>query len=311
MRDRNYYRLLCACKGSLGLTSVISHLSSSIISFYLLLPPSMKLPENIEPTLTDREVPRIKALLNEKLAQYNQHSFIEADPISIPHRYTKQADIEIMGFMAAVLAWGQRKTIINKCLELDELFHGAPHDFMLHHTDADLKTLLHFKHRTYNATDLLYFVEFLKQHYQQHESLETAFSKHLGPNDGHVGKALAGFHNYFFSLEDAPHRTRKHIPTPERGSACKRLNMYLRWMVRQDINGVDFGIWQQIKPSQLLCPLDLHVERVARKLGLITEKQSNFKTVLELTANLKLMDANDPVKYDLALFGMGVMEGIK
>lgn len=269
----------------------------------------MKLPAYIPPTLPNSEVPRIKALLDGKLMHYNKPSFIEADPICIPHRYTMQADIEIMGFIAAVLAWGQRKTIINKCLELDSLFHGAPHDFMLNHTDSDLKSLLHFKHRTYNATDLLYFVESLKHHYQHNESLETAFSRHLLPSDGHVGKALAGFHNDFFSLEDAPHRTRKHIATPERGSSCKRLNMFLRWMVRKDNNGVDFGIWTQIKPSQLLCPLDVHVERVARKLGLITDKQTNFKTVLELTANLKLMDANDPVRYDLALFGMGVMEG--
>lgn len=271
----------------------------------------MQLPQNIAPTLPDSEVPRLKALLNEKLVQYNRPNFIEADPISIPHRYTKQADIEIMGFIAAVLAWGQRKTIINKCLELDGLFHSTPHDFMMNHTDSDLKSLLHFKHRTFNATDLLYFIEFLQYHYQHNESLETAFSQHLLPTDEHVGKALAGFHNYFFSLEDAPHRTKKHIPTPERGSSCKRLNMYLRWMVRKDDKGVDFGLWQNIKPSQLLCPLDLHVERVARKLGLITEKQTNFKAVLELTTNLKLINAKDPVRYDLALFGMGVMEGFK
>lgn len=256
------------------------------------------------------EVPRLKTLLDAKLALYNQPTFIDADPISIPHRYTKREDVEIMGFITAVLAWGNRKTIINKCLELDGLFGGAPHEFMLHHTDNDLKTLLRFKHRTFNATDLLYFVEFLKHHYQHYPSLETAFSKHLLPTDGHVGKALVGFHNYFFSLEDAPQRTRKHVPTPLRGSSCKRLNMYLRWMVRQDNKGVDFGYWQQIKPSQLLCPLDVHVERVARKLGLITHKKTNFDTVQELTANLKLMDASDPVKYDLALFGMGVIDSL-
>ncbi len=261
-------------------------------------------------TLSAREVPRIKALLDTKLAEYNCPSFIELDPISIPHRYTKVEDVEIMGFLAAVLAWGQRKTIINKCLELERLFQGAPHEFMLHHTDNDLRTLTEFKHRTFNATDLLYFVEFLKHHYQQHSSLQTAFSRHLAPTDEHIGKALAGFHNDFFSLEDAPHRTKKHIPTPVRGSSCKRLCMYLRWMARKDPNGVDFGLWHDIKPSQLLCPLDVHVERVARKLGLITHKQTNFNTVLELTANLKLMDAEDPVKYDLALFGMGVMERI-
>ncbi len=259
--------------------------------------------------LPDTEIARVKLLLDAKLAQYNQPGFIETDPIGIPHRYTQKQDVEIMGFFAAVLAWGQRKTIINKCLELERLFQGKPYEFILHHGDDDLKPLVHFKHRTYNATDLLYFVAFLKYHYSQNASLETAFSRHLTPADSHVGKALAGFHADFFSLEDAPHRTKKHIPTPLRGSSCKRLNMYLRWMVRQDDKGVDFGIWTAIKPSQLLCPLDVHVERVARKLGLITQKQTNFNAVLELTANLKRMDANDPVKYDLALFGMGVMEG--
>lgn len=268
------------------------------------------MPNHIPATLSPKEVPKLKALLDEKLAQYNQPNFIEADPICIPHRYTLPQDVEIMGFLAAVLAWGQRKTIINKCLELERLFNGSPHQFVLHHTDDDLKRLLEFKHRTFNATDLLYFVAFLKHHYQQHESLESAFSKHLDPTDEHVGPALAGFHEYFFSLEDAPHRTRKHIPTPLRGSSCKRLNMYLRWMVRYDDKGVDFGLWKNINSAQLLCPLDVHVERVARRLGLITQKQTNFNTVLELTANLKLLDAKDPVKYDLALFGMGVMHSI-
>jgi len=270
----------------------------------------VKIPDHTPATLLPKQVPQLKALLDDKLAQYNQPNFIAADPISIPHRYTLPQDVEIMGFLAAVLAWGQRKTIINKCLELERLFNGTPHQFMLHHTDDDLKGLLEFKHRTFNATDLLYFVAFLKHHYQRHESLESAFSKHLSPTDEHVGKALAGFHECFFSLEDAPQRTRKHIPTPLRGSSCKRLNMYLRWMVRQDDKGVDFGLWKAISPAQLLCPLDVHVERVARKLGLITQKQTNFNAVLELTANLKLLDANDPVKYDLALFGMGVMESV-
>lgn len=268
----------------------------------------MQPPEPTQATLPHSMVPRLKALLNEKAALYNLPSFIQADPISIPHRYTQQQDVEIMGFLAAVLAWGQRKTIINKCLELEQLFHSAPHQFILHHTDNDLRSLLNFKHRTFNATDLLYFVAFLKHHYQNHSSLETAFAQHLTSTSEHVGPALAGFHDYFFGLEDAPHRTRKHIPTPLRGSSCKRLNMYLRWMVRQDNKGVDFGFWQLIKPAQLLCPLDLHVERVARKLGLITQKNTNFKAVLELTANLKLMDPDDPVRYDLALFGMGAME---
>lgn len=268
----------------------------------------MKFDTFAEPTLTAAEARQLKALLDAKLGEYNRPSFIEHDPISIPHRYTQKEDVEIMGFLAAVLAWGQRKTIINKCLELERLFGGAPHDFVLNHTDSDLRTLTEFKHRTFNATDLLYFVAFLKHHYTHHDSLEDAFARHMSPTDVHVGKALAGFHEYFFSLDDAPHRTKKHIPTPARGSSCKRLNMFLRWMVRNDGHGVDFGLWGRISAAQLLCPLDLHVERVARHLGLITIKQTNFTTVLELSANLKMLDPADPVKYDLALFGMGVME---
>lgn len=260
------------------------------------------LPDNFE---------QLKALLDEKVATYNTPAFIADDPISIPHRFTLQQDIEIMGLFAAVFAWGQRKTIINKCNELIDLFGGTPYDFILNHSDADLKGLLQFKHRTFNATDLLYFVEFLNYYYRKHDSLEGAFTIRVNPLDKHMGVGLTGFHNLFFSLEDAPERTRKHIATPVRGSTCKRLNMYLRWMVRNDDKGVDFGLWKSIKPSQLLCPLDLHVDRVARRLGLIQSTQTNWKTVLELTDNLRRLDPEDPVKYDFALFGMGVIESVK
>lgn len=250
----------------------------------------------------------LKTLLDEKYEAFNQKSFIKDDPISIPHQFTKLQDIEIMGFWAAMLAWGLRKTIINKCNQLVTLMDGTPHDFILNHQDSDLKKMLQFKHRTFNATDTLYFIAFFKDFYQKNDSLENAFLAGMKENDEHIGNALIGFHNRFFALEDAPKRTRKHVATPERKSTCKRLCMFLRWMVRQDDSGVDFGLWKNIQPAQLLCPLDVHVERVGRKLGLIHRKQRDWKTVLELTKQLRLLDPQDPVKYDFALFGMGVME---
>lgn len=245
-------------------------------------------------------------LLEEKVAQYNQPNFIPNDPISIPHQFSRLQDIEIMGFWAAVLAWGQRKTIINKCQELIQLMDGAPYDFVRNHTDTDLKRFLNFKHRTFNATDTLYFLHFFKHFYQHHHSLEEAFVYALPVEAPHVETGLAGFHELFFSLEDFPERTRKHIATPVRKSSCKRLNMFLRWMVRKDDKGVDFGLWNALKPSQLICPCDVHVDRVARKLGLIQRSTTDWQTALELTENLKQLDPNDPVKYDFALFGLGV-----
>ncbi len=251
-------------------------------------------------------------LLERKTAEFNQVDFIKNDPISIPHQFSKLQDIEIMGLWAAVLAWGLRKTIINKCQQLVDYMDGAPHQFITQHEESDLKPFTQFKHRTFNATDALYFIRFFKYYYQQHHSLETAFSQHLKADDIHTGNALIGFHRHFFSLPDYPQRTRKHIATPERNSACKRLNMFLRWMVRSDNNGVDFGLWKKIRPSQLLCPLDVHVDRIARRYGLLQRKQRDWKSVLELTQNLRQFDPNDPVKYDFALFGIGVMEkGVK
>ncbi|MEM1137472.1 MAG: TIGR02757 family protein [Bacteroidota bacterium] len=249
---------------------------------------------------------QIKALLEKKVETYNQPNFIENDPISIPHGFTKKQDIEIMGFWAAMLSWGQRITIINKCKELIALMDNAPHDFILNHNENELKKFLSFKHRTFNTTDLLYFIAFFKHYYSQNQSLEDAFAMHLGESDEHIEKALAGFHDTFFSLVDAPSRTRKHVATPLRKSACKRLNMFLRWMVRKDKAGVDFGIWTKIKPSQLVCPLDVHVERVAKKLRLLKRKQTDWQAALELNNTLKKFDNNDPVKYDYALFGLGL-----
>jgi uncharacterized protein (TIGR02757 family) len=246
--------------------------------------------------------------LEEKTTQYNTGDFIKEDPILIPHLFTKKQDIEISGFFAAILAWGIRKTIISKCRELFGLMDWQPHDFMMNHSSRDVVKLLNFKHRTFNSIDLAYFLEWFQWYYRQHDSLESAFAYSMHPGDKNTENALIGFHKLFFSLPESPQRTRKHVPTPERGSSCKRLNMYLRWMVRKDNTGVDFGIWDRITPAQLLCPIDLHVERVARKLGLISMAQVNWKGTLELTEKLKKFDRKDPVKYDFALFGLGIYE---
>ena len=250
----------------------------------------------------------LKSFLDKKYKQYNRPDFIANDPICIPHLFSKKQDIEIMGFIASVLAWGQRITIINKCKELITRMDNAPHDFVVNHQENDLKKLLGFKHRTFNDTDLLYFISFFSWFYKENNSLEYAFLKGKVYKETDTGKALVNFHELFFSMEDFPERTRKHISTPERKSACKRLNMFLRWMVRKDDKGVDFGIWSKINPSQLVCPCDVHVERVARKLGLITRPQADWQTAIELTHKLKEFDAKDPVKYDFALFGLGIEE---
>lgn len=247
----------------------------------------------------------LKALLDKKVQQYNTPDFIESDPISVPHSFTLKQDREIMGFFAAIFAWGQRKTIIKKSLELAERMDNAPFQFIKNHSEPDLKQLLGFKHRTFNDTDLLYVIDFMKRHYAQAESLETAFSP-----DGRCGveEALIHFQTYFFESPDAPRRTRKHIPSPLQKSACKRLNMYLRWMVRNDDAGVDFGLWNKINPSQLICPLDLHVDRTARMLGLLEREKNDWKSALELTEHLRQLDAEDPAKYDFALFGISIEE---
>ncbi|WP_121353872.1 TIGR02757 family protein [Flavisolibacter nicotianae] len=251
---------------------------------------------------------KLKEFLDRKVAEYNRPSFIPHDPISVPHRFTQKQDIEIAAFFASIFAWGNRTTIINKTTELMLLMDNAPHAFCLDPGIDGLKRLLAFKHRTFNTTDLLYCIDFFRHHYSHHDSLETAFAQWMQPGDETIENALTGFHTYFFSLEEAPQRTRKHIATPARGSTCKRLCMFLRWMVRRDNCGVDFGLWQTISPAQLVCPVDLHVARVARQVGLITRKQTDWLTALELTGHLKRFDADDPVKYDFALFSLGVIE---
>ena len=246
----------------------------------------------------------LQEFLNAKVDLYNQPSFISTDPICIPHLFTLKQDIEIAAFFAAVFAWGNRTTIIQKSKELLHLMDMVPYEFCLHAGATDLKKLLHFKHRTFNPTDLLYFVDFLQHHYKKYTSLENAFTMH----DTTMEEMLTGFHHYFFSLEHTPARTKKHIATPERNSSCKRLNMFMRWMVRKDNKGVDFGLWQTISPAQLVCPLDVHVARVARHFELLSRRQTDWASAMELTNNLRELDPADPVKYDFALFGLGVFE---
>ena len=246
----------------------------------------------------------LRDFLNKKVKQYNCPDFIKDDPVSIPHLFTKQQDIEIAGFFAALFAWGNRRIIINKSKELMQLMDHAPYDFCRDPDPRILKKMEGFKHRTFNTTDLLYFIEFFGHHYAQSDSLETAFTQ-WGDT---MEEMLTGFFYYFFSLEEAPMRTRKHIASPEKKSTCKRLNMFLRWMVRKDKNGVDFGIWQTISPSQLVAPIDLHVARVARHFKLLQRPATDWQAALELTEQLKKLDKTDPVKYDFALFGLGVVE---
>ena len=257
--------------------------------------------------------PAIKQLLDQKVKQYNHIDFIEKDPISIPHLFTKQQDIELAAFFAAIFAWGNRTTIIQKSKELLERMDNAPFEFCTQHQSKDLKKLVGFAHRTFKDTDLLYCIAFFKQHYANQKSLETAFfmDQASGKKIKTVEAGLTHFKNYFFSLEAAPDRTRKHIASPKNGSTCKRLNMFLRWMVRKDQHGVDFGLWKAISPADLIIPIDVHVARVSRTFGLISRPQIDWLTALELTDYCRTLDASDPAKYDFALFSLGVTEKIR
>ena len=243
-------------------------------------------------------------LLEEKAAFYNNPDFIEKDPISIPHLFTKKEDIEIAGFLAAALAWGQRVTIINKSKELMSRMDNSPYDFILNASENEILSLSTFVHRTFQGEDCMYFFHAIQQIYLRHGGLEATFSAGYQVNQS-IKESITGFREVFFSF-DHLHRTRKHVPDPQTGSAAKRVNMFLRWMVRDDNKGVDFGIWKNIKASSLLCPLDLHSGNVARKSGLLERRHNDWQAVEELTANLRLFDPVDPVKYDFALFGTGV-----
>ena len=244
---------------------------------------------------------QLKAYLEEHVSIVNTVDFIANDPISIPKQYSILQDIEITAFWTSILSWGQRVTIINKSKELFDLMDNAPYDFIKNHKEKDRLRFQNFKHRTFQFTDTLYFLEFLQWFYKKHSSLEEAFLL------GHDSESsLIKFQELFFSLENAPKRTQKHVASPARNSTCKRLNMFLRWMVRKDNSNVDFGIWNKKPASDLMIPLDVHVERVAKKLGLLKRKQRDWKAVVELTNNLRKFDADDPIKYDYALFGLGV-----
>ena len=249
---------------------------------------------------------KIATILDEKFAFFNHPRFIEHDPIQIPHSFSRLQDKEIMGFWVAILAWGQRKTILQNAQKLIDLMDGVPYEFILQHNETDLKRFESFKHRTFQYPDTLYFIDFFKRHYSHTNSLESAFTIGLSEGDLSIENGLNGFYNYFFDSEWSPERTKKHIASPLKNSACKRINMFLRWMVRKDQAGVDFGLWNTIKPSQLVCPLDVHAMRTAGQLGLMKEAKANWKTALALTNSLRKLDPKDPVKYDFALYGMGI-----
>ncbi|MGC1391380.1 MAG: TIGR02757 family protein [Bacteroidales bacterium] len=248
----------------------------------------------------------LKEFLDEKVELYNRPSFIESDPISIPHQFSKKQDIEIAGFLAATIAWGNRKMILRNANRMMELLDDSPYEFIMFSSEEEMETVGSFVHRTFNSVDLIYFLKALRHIYRNHGGLETIFN--TCQTSDSLQPAIHEFHKIFFEL---PHekRTERHVSDPLKGSAAKKLNMYLRWMVRKDNRGVDFGIWDSISPSVLSCPLDVHSGNVARKLGLITRNQNDSKAAFELDMNLREMDINDPVKYDFALFGLGVFEG--
>lgn len=247
----------------------------------------------------------LKEFLDEKVELYNHPNFIESDPIQIPHRYSLKEDIEIAGFLSATIAWGNRKMIISNAKKLMELMGNTPFDFVMSHTKKDLDTLQQFVHRTFNGEDCKTFVMALQNIYQNHQGSEAVFAQNQ--TDQSMQESISKFKSLFFEIPHS-YRTQKHISDPLNNSAAKRLNMWLRWNCRQDQKGVDLGIWKSIPSSKLSCPLDVHSGNVARKLGLLTRKQNDGKALSELDANLRLLDPQDPVKYDFALFGLGVFE---
>lgn len=250
-------------------------------------------------------LPDLKDFLDEKVLKYNNPAFIESDPVSIPHMFDLKQDIEISGFLAATIAWGNRTTIIKNAVSMMKLMDNSPYEFVIHHKETDLERLNGFVHRTFMEVDLAYFIRSLKNIYLNHGGLESVFSANISGDS--TQPAITQFRKVFFSLPH-PARTCKHISDPSKGSSAKRINMYLRWMVRNDNRGVDFGLWDKISPGQLSCPLDLHSGNVARKLGLISRSQNDSKALCELDFNLRQLDRVDPVRYDFALFGLGVFE---
>lgn len=248
----------------------------------------------------------LKEFLDEKVNQYNNFDFIESDPVQIPHLFSQKEDIEIAGFLSASIAWGNRKMIIKNSYKMMELMGNTPYDFVMSHSDSDLQRLENFVHRTFNGKDFTGFIKGLQHIYKNHNGLETVFAKHQEKDS--LQMSIHEFKKIFFETDHLP-RTQKHVSDPLNNSAAKRINMYLRWMVRQDNKGVDLGIWKTISPAVLSCPLDVHSGNVARKLGILERKQNDAKALTELDKKLREMDAVDPVKYDFALFGLGVFEG--
>ena len=248
----------------------------------------------------------LKDFLDDKVLQYNTLDFIESDPVQIPHLYSQKEDVEIAGFLSATIAWGNRKMIIQNSHRMLELMGNAPYDFVMSHTPADLERLNNFVHRTFNGQDFMAFIKSLQNIYLNHSGLESVFAKNQEPHS--MQNSISEFKKIFFSI---PHlaRTQKHVSDPLNNSAAKRINMYLRWMVRNDKTGVDLGIWKSISTASLSCPLDVHSGNVARKLGLLSRKQNDGKALAELDTKLREFDSQDPVKYDFALFGLGVFEG--
>ena len=248
----------------------------------------------------------LKEFLDEKVELYNKPNFIESDPIQIPHLYSVKEDIEIAGFLASTIAWGNRKMIINNAKKMMDFMGNSPYDFVMSHSDSQLEPLENFVHRTFNGTDFATFIKSLRHIYTNHGGLEAVFARHQ--QEDSMQNAISEFKKLFFEIDHLP-RTQKHVSDPLKNSASKRINMWLRWNCRTDNQGVDFGIWKTISPAKLSCPLDVHSGNVARKLGLLTRKQNDGKALAELDANLRLLDKDDPVKYDFALFGLGIFEG--
>lgn len=247
----------------------------------------------------------LKEFLDEKVLQYNNPYFVEFDPIQIPHLYTEKEDIEIAGFLTAIISWGNRVSIIKSAKRMMEIMGNSPFDFVINHKEEHLVKLEGFVHRTFNADDFAFFLTALKHIYIKKNGLEGVFAQYQ--TDTSLQPAIHHLKKKFFELPHLP-RTLKHLPDPMKGSAAKRINMYLRWMIRRDKRGVDFGLWKDVSPSKLSCPLDLHTGTVARKLGLLKRKQNDAKAVLELDSSLRSFDPEDPVKYDYALFGLGIFE---
>ena len=248
----------------------------------------------------------LKSFLDEKVELYNNFNFIESDPVQIPHLFQQKEDIEIAGFLSATIAWGNRKMIIQNSHKMMNLMGNSPFDFVMSHSQMDLDKLENFVHRTFNGIDFYTFIKGLQHIYRNHGGLEGVFSKDYKTEN--LQRNISEFKKVFFEINHQ-YRTQKHISDPMNNSAAKRINMFLRWMVRQDKKGVDLGIWTNISPSLLSCPLDVHSGNVARKLGLLTRKQNDGKALAELDIALRNLDKNDPVKYDFALFGLGVFEG--